>query len=74
MDTSAVVTKVNALILEVETDQGDIRQLRFSAPDDAEGDQTIIEMEVDDCKPYPEIKVDFPFVGTIHYEIIASTE
>ncbi len=74
MDTSAVITKVKALILEVETDKGDIRQLRFSAPNDAEEDQTIIEMEADDYKPYPKIKVDFPFAETIRYEIIALTE
>lgn len=70
-DTSVVVKKINAMILEVETNRGDIRQIRFSGRKDCKDDEAKMEMEIDKFGSHHKVNVEFPFEGTIRYEIIA---
>ncbi len=65
------ITKVKALVLEFETDHGDI-QVHFSAPQDNTDDQATIEMS-DENGLHKKVKVEFPFEGVVHFKPIALT-
>ncbi len=74
-EISVTVTKVKALILEVETDRGDICRIHFSAPKDVTTDQATVEIagDNDGHDAFQKVKVDLPFEGVIHFETIALT-